>query len=85
VNTTLRRSASLEICQQRLVLLVRTDPKPNNYIIGLEKPNHAIASTYSSGKDRLRFVNSLKEETAMVRIHHEDPVRDSRLFADIFG
>jgi len=38
-----------EVCQERLILLVRTDPKPNNDVI-LEQSNNAIGTANARGE-----------------------------------
>ena len=62
----------LQICQQGFILLVRTDPKPNDHVLLFAKSNSAVAAANANREHRLSVVNLLEMEARMVRAVGEE-------------
>ena len=72
LSAELELDGGLQMCQQGFVLLVRTDPEPNNHVLVFAKSDSAVAAANPSREHRLLIVNLLEVEARMVRVVGEE-------------
>ena len=79
----LARELAKTLREQRLVLLVGTDPKPEDRSRFTLNPDNTIVTTDAHGHDRATRMHLLEMKAWMVRIDSEQAVRRTRLLSHI--
>lgn len=76
-------AGTLPARQQGFVILVRADPEPDDLVRCLEHADCPVAPADTNRYESCRAMDMFEVQAGMSRVRSEQPVRGTRLFANI--